>query len=84
MNLFLHLHTLLVYQLGTGEAHDGDCSWLSTLLGNTMDSIGKINPFSAIQLSLLGEAYWFLVRFDTHSHGGIYIWDCVVVKLEMS
>jgi hypothetical protein len=28
--LLLHLRTLLVYQLGTAEAHDGDCSWLST------------------------------------------------------
>ena len=30
-NLLLHLRTLLVYQLGTVEAHDGDCSRLSTL-----------------------------------------------------
>jgi hypothetical protein len=30
MNLLLHLRTLLVYQLGTVEARDGDCSRLST------------------------------------------------------
>ena len=30
MNLLLHLRTLLVYQLGTAEAHDGNCSRLPT------------------------------------------------------